>query len=368
MKYSLSVCILCAAIGHLSSCKSGLTDIPATNEKVCISDSLWRMIKIDSAQQQFQPEELKLSGEISFDDNKVLKVFPISGGQVLDVKATTGMYVQKGQVLAIIKSADITANYADLSNAEKDMAIARKQEETIHTLFDNGIASEKEYLEAKENLQKSSTSVRKMQESIAINGGGHTLPNGQYAVVAPLSGFVVEKNINQGAFIRPDNGSPLFTIGDISEVWVWANVYETDIAKVREGFEANVTTLAYPDSVFRGVVDNVSATLDPVTKVMRIRIKLSNKGKALKPEMFANIKIGNQSRTQRTTLPASAILSDNGKEYVIVYKDRCQLELRSVHSLTTINGLTYLQEGVQAGEKVISQNQLLLFNALKERL
>ena len=94
----------------------------------------------------------------------------------------------------------------------------------------------------------------------------------------------------------------------------WANVYETDISKVKVGYAAKVTTLAYPDSTFSGVVDEVSNILDPVTKVMRIRVKLPNEKLSLKPEMFANIVITNKEGKQSIAVPGKAIISEYGKK------------------------------------------------------
>ncbi|HMH32601.1 MAG TPA: efflux RND transporter periplasmic adaptor subunit [Puia sp.] len=364
MKYLLYTL---AASVIVCSCKPKQADDPARPSAVCISDSLAAIIHIDSATSSNINDELKLSGEINFNDNKVVKVFPFSSGQALQVFVSLGDRVQKGQKLAIIRSADIAGNYSDLSSANNDEAIAKRQLDNASTLYQNGIASEREYAEAKENYQKALGSVNKLKEQIAINGKGNTRADGTYEVRSPISGYVVEKKMSQGAFIRADNTENLFTIGDINEVWVWANVYETDIAKVKEGYLANVTTLAYPGKVYRGVVDKVSQVLDPVTKVMKIRVKLPNRGYELKPEMFANIMIKNKEGRKAITIPAAALVSDNGKNFVIIYHDKCSLHLQEVEVIKIVQDKAYIAQGLQQGERVISQNQILLYKALMER-
>jgi len=364
---SLKFTIYLLAAAFFSSC--GNNDANKTTDKktkVCISDSLARIIHIDTAGIANIDDELKLSGEISFNDNKVVKVFPFSSGQVMEVKVSIGDKVAKGQTLAVIKSADVAGNYSDLSSSGNDVAITKRQMDNTESLYKNGIASEREYLEAKENYNKALTAANKVKEMIAINGGGHTNASGVYVITAPISGYVVEKKINQGGFIRTDNGDNLFTIGDISDVWVWANVYESDIAKVKEGYSAVVTTLAYPDSAFRGVVDKVNQILDPVTKVMKIRVRLPNHGQRLKPEMFANILIENKEGKRMVMLPSDCVLSDNGKHYLIIYHDKCNLELREIVVLKSTGGKDFIASGLKEGEQVIGQNQVLLFNALKE--
>ena len=351
----------------LFSCKGKEQDVVTASGKVCISDSMEKIITIDSAYSGKIDDELKLSGEISFSDNNVVKVFPFSSGKVLDVKVSMADKVVKGQVLATISSADVAGNYSDLSTANNDINIAKKQMENEESLYKNGIASEREYTEAKENYLKAATSAKKLNRQLEINGGGHTTAAGSYSVTAPISGYVVEKKISEGGFIRGDNGDNMFTIGDISEVWVWANVYESDISRVKEGYHAIVTTLAYPGKEFPGIVDKVNQILDPVTKVMKIRVKLKNEAGLLKPEMFANILITNKGSEQSVSIPDKAIVSENGKDYVILYKGKCDLKVVEVEVFKKVSGLAYIRSGIQAGDKVVSSNQILLFRALTEQ-
>ena len=343
----------------LFSCNNKSEETANAPQQICISDSMAKIITIDSAMLGNIDDELKLSGEVNFSDSRVVKVFPFSSGKVLNVKVSLGDRVNKGQVLAIIKSAEVVGNFSDLFTASNDVAIAKKQLDNEESLYKNGIASEREYIEAKEIYQKSVTNAGKVREQININGGGHTSANGTYVVTAPMSGYVVEKKITEGAYIRNDNSDNMFTIGDISEVWVWANVYESDIAKVKEGYAANVTTLAYPDKIFNGVVDKVNQVLDPETKVMKIRVKLKNEKQELKPEMFANIMIRNREGVEAVAIPFAALIAENGKNYVIVYKDKCNMKVQEIDILKTVGDKTYLRSGLAPGDRIISKNQTL---------
>jgi membrane fusion protein, heavy metal efflux system len=147
-------------------------------------------------------------------------------------------------------------------------------------------------------------------------------------------------------------------------VWVWANVYETDIARVKEGYKASITTLAYPDKIFTGVVDRVNEVLDPVTKVMKIRVRLLNQGNMLKPEMFANIIIRNEEQKKSIAIPEQALINDNGKSFVVIYHDKCNLEIKQVQVIQVTAGKAYISSGLKEGDKVISRNQVLLYRAL----
>lgn len=367
MKNLLVSIVLLTSLYALYSCNGHAAEAPAPKGPLCISDSMKKMITLDTASVEHIDDELALSGEVSFNENKVVKVFPISSGQITSVRVSIGDYVHAGQVLATIKSADIAGNYSDLKTAGSDVSIAKRAMENAKHLYDNGIASEREYIEAKENYDKAVANAGKIRSQIAINGSGRTDANGNYIVTAPKSGYVVEKNINPGQFIRNDNSQTLFTIGDTKDVWIWANVYESDIARVREGYRAMVTTLAYPDSVFIGRVDKVNQILDPQTKVMKVRIVLPNDKGSLKPEMFANIKIENKEGKKAVAVPTNALISEDGKSYVIVYHDKCSLEVRPVNVIKAAGALSFIDKGLNVGEQLISSNQILIYRQLEEK-
>ncbi len=366
MKYIFSFSIFCAVFLILASCNNTDAIVENSVKEPLISDNTMKLLAIDSVQLRNIDDEVKLSGEVSFNENKVVKVYPFSSGQVLNVNVSIGDYVKAGQTLATIKSADIAGNYSDLAISGNDVAIAKRGMENAEHLYKNGISSEREFIEAKENYNKAAGNANKIQQQIQINGGGRTSASGTYLVTAPRNGYVVEKLINSGNFIRNDNNSNMFTIGDISDVWIWANVYETDIAKVKQGYNAAVTTLAYPDSVFIGKVDKMNQVLDPVTKVMKIKIVLSNNNGTLKPEMFANIAISNKETKQMIAVPASAIINDNQKYFVIAYKNNNDAAIRQVTILKSADGFTYISSGLQQGEKVIIKNQVLIYKKLQD--
>lgn len=365
MKISPQTFMIASGFLLLTACETKNTD-PPKKDRVCISDTLQKMIHIDTVRTTNIDDELVLSGEIGFDENKVVKVFPFSSGQVLEVKVSLGDKVKQGQILAVIKSAEIVGNYSDLSTAERDESMARRQMDNEESLFKNGIASEKEYTEAKLNFEKASALTNKIKEQIAINGHGSTNANGTYIIKAPRDGYIVEKKINPGSFIRQDNTDNLFTISDLKNVWVWANVYEIDISKIKVGYSAIVNTLAYPDKSFTGEVDKISDVLDPQTKVMRIRVNLSNTAGLLKPEMFANVKVMNKEGKKAVSIPSSALVFSNSKNFVVIYNGDCDLRIQEVSVLKNINGVSYISSGLQLGDKVISENQILLYNALIE--
>ncbi|CAN5858842.1 efflux RND transporter periplasmic adaptor subunit [soil metagenome] len=347
----------------LYSCKENMP-VSAEVKAPLVTDSLAKIITIDTVKNEPIEGQLSLSGEVSYDDNKVVRVFPNASGQVVKVNVSLGDHVHRGQTLAVIKSADVAGNYADLVAANNDAAIAKKELDNAEQLYKNGINSEKELVQARLQYEKAMAAVNKIKSSISINGGGNTDETGTYIITAPMDGFIVDKNLNAGSFIRNDNGQNLFTISGMQDVWVWANVFETDIEKVKEGYPADVSTLAYPGKIFHGKIDQVNAVLDPLSKAMKIKIVLPNAGMLLKPQMFTKVIIAEKESATALSVPGTALVFNGGKNYVLVYQDAYHVSIREVEPLKVVGEKTYIASGLSAGEKIISRNQILLYNSL----
>lgn len=353
-----------ALLAMMVSCKDQPADPAPDLKKYCLSDTMKKMITLDTVQYCNISKTTKLSGQVSFDENKVIKIFPRSGGQVIECKVSLGDKVSAGQVLAVIKSADVAGSYADLESADADIATAKRELDNAESLYKNGISSEREYTEAKDNYAKALAAKRKIQSLININGGSNANASGTYVLTSPISGFIVEKNTNAGSFIRGDNAESLFTISDLKDVWVFANVFENDIAKVHVQSNVQVTTIAYPDKIYNGTVDNVSSTLDPEDKTLKVRIKLSNPDMLLKPEMFATVMVSDTTGTQSTCIPSSAIIADNGMNYVIAYNSDCDLNVMPVNIISVQDNKTFIQSNIRPGQLVVKGNELLLYQQL----
>jgi cobalt-zinc-cadmium efflux system membrane fusion protein len=157
-----------------------------------------------------------------------------------------------------------------------------------------------------------------------------------------------------------------FTIADLDQVWVIANVFEADIDKVRVGYQADITTLSYPDKHFMGVVDKVFNVLDPDSKALKVRIKLQNPGYLLKPEMYAQVHILNTEKQKELSVPANAVVFDKDRNFVLVYKNQKQVDTRPVTVTKTVGDISYVTGDLKAGETIITRNQLLVYDELND--
>jgi cobalt-zinc-cadmium efflux system membrane fusion protein len=174
----------------------------------------------------------------------------------------------------------------------------------------------------------------------------------------------VQKNITNGTAIRADNGSNIFTISDLKNVWVWANVYESNVGNIHLGDDVSVTTISYPGRVFKGKVDKILNALDPTTKVMKVRIVIPNEKYELKPQMFASIIIANPENTSAISVSSKALIYDNSRYYVLVYNGHGDASITPVEVLNSAGEKTYLKSGVKDGDKVISSQAIQIYGEL----
>jgi len=188
--------------------------------------------------------------------------------------------------------------------------------------------------------------------------------SGEYIVRSPIDGFVVERQVNNNMMIRADNATGLFTISDLKNVWVMANVYESNISFVKTGDSVSITTLSYPGKIFRGKIDKIMNVLDPSNKVMKLRIVLSNPGYLLKPEMFASVVVNTTENKRQLSIASSALIFDHSQYYVLVYKSPTDITIRPVQVLNTAGERSYISGGLKEGEHLIGTQALLIYQEL----
>ncbi len=332
--------------------------------KFCLNDAMMQSLKIAKVDSSNFNVQLILPGSVSFDDDKVVKIFPLVSGIVKEVKVQVGDHVKKGQVLAIIKSSEMAGYSNDLVNARANVEITTKNLVKTKDLFSSGLASQLDILNAEKDQEKAKSDLNRITSILNVNGS--SAEGSDYIVKSPTEGYIVDKQINPNTQIRNDNGNNLFMISDLSKVWVVANVYEADIVKVGMGQEVSITTLSYPDKIFSGKIDRIYNVLDPVNKTMKVRIQLPNPGFLLKPLMFANVSVKTKTIRSKIGIPSAAIIFDNSKNYVMVYRDKCDVETREIKVAYSDAQKTYIEEGLVVGEQIIIQNPLYVYQAFNE--
>lgn len=362
LPFTLSLTLLTLAGCSKSDDQSAAVS-PKAEAGFTLSDQMLRELKIDTVRLEPVRDELTLTGQIASNGDKTVQVYPLVGGVVEQLSVELGDHVSKGQVLAVIRSSEIADLQNQSSTAGTDLAIARKNLSVLDDQYKSGLASERDVSLARQELRKAQSNVGKSRKQLSVYG---VSADGTYTLRAPISGFVTEKNVTDHMQFNADNVSSLFTISNLDDVWIMANVFESDISRVQQGYAAYVTTLSYPDQHFSGRIDKVFNVLDPESKAMKVRVRLANPGYLLKPAMYAQIKVSTTGTATMLAVPAQGVVFDKNRYFVLVFKDRHHIETREVQVTKTVGSTAYVASGLQQGEQIIARNPLLVYNELND--
>lgn len=360
----MNIRIICAAIvltALISSCHHAPKD--DAPEAFVLSDTMMANTQFKQAAEMPVESELRLFGKIAADNNKQAQVYSVLPGTVIELHAELGDYVKKGQVLAVVRSGDVAEMDRQRLEAGNNLAIAEKNLQVARDLYAGKLNSSKDVVVAEKEFESSKAAVQRSSELTRIY---HSGPGATYEITAPISGFIIDKNITENMQLTSDRTENLFSIAQIDEVWVLANVPETEISKISLGMEARVTTLSYPDKVFTANVDKIFNMLDDNTKAMKVRIRIPNQDLMLKPEMSATISLLQKEGRSMMAIPAAAVIFDKSKNWVMVYHDRSHIETRQIEVYRNHGDLAYINSGLKSGDTVITKNQLLIYDALND--
>jgi membrane fusion protein, heavy metal efflux system len=330
------------------------------------------------------PEMLRVAGRIALADDKTWHVGVRTDGIVMVVLVGLGDHVEKGQVLARYHADEVRearAQYrkalAELNRLRAAQALAQRNYDRAQTLLSLKAASIQQVEEASQELLAAQTSVRGAQ--IEVDRGRDQLeddlrvpadpPAGtpdeiadDVPILAPASGYVIEKLITPGKTVQTTTDT--FVIGDLSEVWMLANVRQEQLARLRAGQSATVMLPGIPNSRFPGKLTNLGQQLNETTRVMQVRIVLNNPGNRLKPEMLANAEMPVGAGKSGIAVPSDAIQQINNQDVVFVRSAADRFTVRSVRIGETVDGKTPVLEGLKPGEQIAVQGSFVLKSQL----
>jgi len=356
----LATSILLPAILFLQSCEE-IAKKPEVKTKYRIPDTLVNKLEIDTVRQCPLQNALNLTGIVDFNQDKQVNIFSLVSGNIQNINVQLGDFVKQGQVLGVVKSSEMAGYGNNLVIAQTNVTATKKQLDATNDLYKSGLASILDVTSAEVNYDQALSALEMAKKILKINGNNTT---GDYIIRSPVNGFVVQKNVTNNTSVRADNGANLFTISDLKEVWVQANVYEANIEKVHLGDQVEVKVLSEPDKIFKGKVDKILNVLDPSSKVIKVRVVLPNPDYILKPQMYAGVTVSNSCEKLALCVPSNALIYETSRYYVLVYKGDGYADITPVEVLSTIGNTTYLSSGVKQGDKVISSLALQIYNEL----
>ena len=331
------------------------------NNKFCLDEDNRENVGLLTLTKENVKQQIHLTGSIESNPDRVVHFVSLVDGIISKTYFSLGDAVEKDQVLAEMQSTELSSLQAELRSLKAQIEIAKVELSATEQMFEDGISSNRDLIEAQNNLRVLESEKQKVENNLSLFSASST--KNVFQIKAPTSGIITAKNINSGSTVT-DNGEILFSISDLKNVWAMANIYATEIADIKTGMPIELKTLSYPNEKFEGKIDVVSQVLDDDARVLKARIVLENPEFKLKPGMLADITVLKESKTEAIAIPTSAIIFFDNKNYVLVHHDDCHIEKREIQLLTESNGKAYIENGLNENEKILTQNHLLIFEEI----
>jgi len=266
-----------------------------------------------------ESDQILANGIVAADVSRSYAVNSLTSGRVVEVKARLGDDVQKGQLLLTMTSPDMSQAMSDFQKFRAAATLAKTQLDRAQLLYSHGATAQKDLEVAEDTYKKANIDTKTAEERIQLLGGDPQNPSPSIEIHAPVSGTIIEQNVTSSAGVKSlDNSPNLFTIADLSHVWILCDVYENDLARVHLGDRAEIELNAYPNRRLAGRVTNISRLLDPNTRAAKVRIELPNEAGILRPNMFATAHFVSQGMATRTVIPSTAVLRLQDRDWVFV--------------------------------------------------
>ena len=338
-------------------------------------------LKDEAAATRSVVETLQVTGSVGANETRVGHIRPITQGRILSVAVRLGDAVRAGQTLAVYDNIELgeTLGQYGVAMAEMQKAVAAagaseksrdrarnlvtmgavaqaelERRNAEHATALAGINSQRaELARIEEKMHRFGLSDEEIKATVDASGGHGHREVSRTTLRAPFSGVVTKYDVAEGEVVGSDR--ELFTIADLSTVWVQADIYEKDIAAVRKGLSVKVSVDSYPGEYFQGRITYVSDALDPKTRTAKVRCEVPNPAGRLKLDMFASIEIPTPKGRSAVMVPSAAIQQIEDRQLVFVRIGETEFERRDVKLGSREGDFVEIVSGVKAGDRVVTK-------------
>ncbi len=314
---------------------------------------------------------ISATGKVEANADRIAHVSPRIAGKIVSVRASLGDAVAAGQTLATLDSIELGEALNRYRQSKTRLALAQSSMDRIKTLVEKKIAARKDILQAETDYQMARTELHTDEERLSLYGvapsdiknANHRKP--LLPVRSPIGGIITEKHAIVGELADP--ATSLYTVADLSSVWVMVDINEKDLAKVHRGQPAAVTVSAFPELKLKGRITYIADLVDEATRTVKARVEVANPGRKLKPEMFATVELTLAADAPPVlAVPEDAVQDLDGKKVVFVAEGSDEFAARPVQTGRAAGGLVEIVSGLAEGENYAVKGSFILKSELKK--
>lgn len=328
-------------------------------------------VVVTQAKKQRLAGMISATGKVEANADRIAHVSPRISGKIVSVKASLGDTVSAGQALVILDSVELGEALNRYQQSKTKLALAQSSMDRIKGLVEKKIAARKDILQAETDYKTSQNELHTDEERLTLygfstsefQGEGHRKP--LLPVRSPIGGIITEKHAIVGELSDPSKS--LYTVADLSNVWVMVDIHEKDLAKVRKGQAATVTVGAFPDLKLKGRITYIADLVNESTRTVKARVEVSNPGRKLKPEMFATAELALASDAPPVlAVPEDALQDLDGKKVVFVAENEGEFAARQVQTGRAAGGAVEIISGLKDGERYAVKGAFILKSEIKK--
>jgi membrane fusion protein, heavy metal efflux system len=336
-----------------------------TDSSIFTVDNAGQFPVVTAGEKDTAPE-LKTTGSVNADVSRNIPVISLASGRIVEIDARLGDTVTKGQLLLKIQSQDIAQAFSDYRQAMADQELAQAQLDRAKILLEKGAIPKKDEEVAEDAEIKAKVTTETALEHLRVLGADLNHPSSVIEIHAPVSGVITDQQVTAAAGVKTlDNSPNLFTISDLSKVWIICDVYENDMSFVHVDEYADIHLNAYPNVVLKGRVQNIAPTMDPTIRTAKVRLEVDNPG-LLRFGMFVTATFHGMQREILATVPATAVLHLHDRDWVYSPAGNSQFRRIEVMGGDMLSGgLQEIASGIKPGQQVISN--ALVFQSTVEQ-
>lgn len=357
----------------LAGCGKPAADAPAadptiSDDRISFPENGGKLTGVRSIPVEMQPVPLtRLNGRLTWNEDRTVRVYTPFTGRVERILVQAGQTVTRGQALAVIASPDFGQAQADARRAESDHALAEKNLQRMRELEQHGVAPRKDLQTAEADAARTRAEFERSRKRLAMYGATGAGVDQTYTLASPIAGTVVERNINPGQELRPDQvNPPLFVVTDPATLWAQFDANERDLAHLRPGKTIAVRSPAWREEEFTARIETMSDFLDPATRAIKIRARLDNSSRKLKGEMFVTADI-DADGAKELLVPAKAVYFQNEKNFLFIDEGNGRYLRRQVQTGDVRQNLVEILAGLNEGDKVVIEGSLMLQQVMQPR-
>ena len=329
-------------------------------------------VDVAPAKKQRMGGVISATGKVEANADRIAHVSPRISGKVVAVKASLGDSVSAGQALATLDSVELGEALSRYRQSRTRLALAQANMERIKNLVEKKIAARKDILQAETDFKTVQTELHTDEERLSLYGISTSELKSEdhkrqlLPVRSPIGGIITEKHAIVGELADPSKS--LYTVADLSIVWVLVDIHEKDLAKVHKGQAAIVSVSAFPDRKLKGHITYIADLVDETTRTVKARVAVANPGRQLKPEMFATVELALPSDAAAVlAVPDDALQDFDGNKVLFVADDKgVEFKPRKVELGRTAGGMVEIVSGLKEGERYAVKGAFILKSELKK--